>query len=278
MTQTTTSPAPAITKVIGEQSLKIADLSVINADKLAANDPAATETLLKAAKSPGFFYLSFDEPASENIAKDINTLYEACEKYFAQSGDEKMKDFREGVDRGYKKGPGHESFEIAREEKDTITLPTKLVPYSNVLRDFSSVCDNYSRICLRALSAGLGLEGQSHLENTHNPNDPNDSGLKLLSGPTEPTVADVPNTTHTDGGSITFLWCGKWASQVQIPETKEWLWIEPTSRCVLVNIANSLQKQTDGTLHSPVHRVTQPTDGVEDRFMVSYFFRPSKTF
>ncbi|KAK5796326.1 hypothetical protein VI817_005611 [Penicillium citrinum] len=166
--------------------------------------------------------------------------------------------------------------QIARDERKTVNLPSKLVPYSQLLEEFSDTCDKVSRTCLRALSAGLSLSGSSDLESTHKVDEPNDSGLKLLSGPTEPTVNDVPNTTHTDGGSITLLWCEKWASQLQVPETKEWLWIEPNSQYILVNIANSLQRQTGGRLHSPVHRVTQPVDGVEDRPMISYFLRPSK--
>lgn len=168
------------------------------------------------------------------------------------------------------------SHQIALEERPNVSLPNELAQYEKTFHEFSEVCDNLSRICLRALSSGLGLDGESDLEHKHSLQEPNDSGLKLISGPTEPSLDNMPNTTHTDGGSVTLLWCEKWASQVQVPETNEWLWIEPNTQCVLVNVANYLQQQSGGRLHSPVHRISQRVDGVEDRYFVQYFLRPSK--
>lgn len=85
----------------------------------------------------------------------------------------------------------------------------------------------------------------------------------------------MPDTTHTDGGSITLLWCEKWASMMQTKETKEWLWVDPKPDCVLVNVANYLQDQAGLRVHSPVHKVSQPFDGEENRYFVSYFLRPN---
>lgn len=189
----------------------------------------------------------------------------------------------------YKHRPGVESFEvgkptllrymvanycqIARDERDSITLPIPFAEHASATHDLANICDTIVRTCLRSLSDSLGLDESSHLENAHR--GPSDSGLKFVSSPTHAYIADVPDSTHTDSGSVTLLWCEKWASQLQTQDTKEWLWIEPKRDCVVVNIANYLQSQTGGRLHSPVHRLTQPTDGIEDRYFVSYFLRPT---
>lgn len=90
----------SFTEAVGQQSLAIADLSVINFSKLVENDQLAIETLLNAAQSFGFFYLSFDDPMSEDIANHLSVLYKACEVYFGLPHHEKMKSFRQAADRG----------------------------------------------------------------------------------------------------------------------------------------------------------------------------------
>lgn len=149
------------------------------------------------------------------------------------------------------------------------------MPFAEHTLEFSDICNTIVRTILRSLSDSLGLGEPSGLEIAHLPDGKSDSGIKFVSGPTKGSLADVPDTTHTDSGSITLLWCEKWASQMQTRDSKEWLWIDPKPDCVLVNVANFLQNETRGRLHSPVHRVSQPSDGVEDRYFVSYFLRPN---
>ncbi|CAG7972405.1 unnamed protein product [Penicillium salamii] len=275
MSQTMTSSLLKTTMIVGDQSLDVADLEVINFEKIAAKDPVEMAKLLKAAESTGFFFFSFNNELSETMSNYLQTCYQNSEGYFTKPLDEKMKDFREDVDRGYKHRPGVESYEIARDEQNSIALPTPFAAHAGTTNDFIDICDTIVRACLRSLSDSLGLGGSSHLENSHPPEGPSDSGLKFVSSPTLAYTADVPDSTHTDSGSVTLLWCEKWASQLQTKETKEWLWIEPKRDCVLINLANYLQNQTGDRLHSPVHRLMQPSDGVEDRHFVSYFLRPT---
>lgn len=165
--------------------------------------------------------------------------------------------------------------QITRDEQNRIPLPSPFAEHAEETLDLANICNDIVRICLRSLSDSLGLGEPSDLEKAHHPDGKSDSGIKFVSGPTKAALADVPDTTHTDGGSITLLWCEKWASQLQPKGSKEWLWIDPKPDCVLVNIANYLQSQTGDRLHSPVHRVSQPTDGEENRYFVSYFLRPN---
>jgi isopenicillin N synthase-like dioxygenase len=169
--------------------------------------------------------------------------------------------------------PDH--FQITRDEQNRMTLPSPFAEHAGAILDLANICDTIVRTLLRSISDSLGLGEPSSLEIAHRPDEKSDSGIKFVSGPTKASIADVPDTTHTDGGSITLLWCEKWATQMRTKETKEWLWIYPKPNHVLVNIADYLQNQTGGRLHSPAHRVSQPSGGVEDRYFVSYFLRPN---
>lgn len=274
MSQTMTLPVSRSTILLGDQSLDVADLEVIDFEKIVGKDPVETAKLLKAAESTGFFFFTFSGSFSENLADYLRTAYQNCHGYFTKDLDEKMKDFRE-VDRGYKHRPGVESYEIARDEQQGINLPTPFAENASATHHLMDYCDTIVRVCLRSLSDSIGRDGSSSLENSHPPGGPSDSGLKLVSSPTLARTADVPDSTHTDSGSITLLWCEKWASQLRTKESKEWLWVEPKPDCVLVNVADYVQKETGDRLHSPVHRLTQPADGVVDRYFVSYYLRPT---
>ncbi|KAK2766745.1 hypothetical protein FQN54_006059 [Arachnomyces sp. PD_36] len=274
MSNTMTSTRSKTTMIVGDRSLDVADLEVIKLESLAAKDPAEMAKLLTAAESQGFFYVTFNDDTSAKISEYLRISYLNSHEYFSKPLDEKMKAFREGVDYGYKRA-GIESFEIPQDQQNSMALPSPFAEHAEATLDLAKISDSIVRTCLHSLSDSLGLSEPSDLVKAHDPNGKSDSGIKFVSGPTKASVADVPDTTHTDSGSITLLWCDKWASQMQTKETKEWLWIDPKPNCVLVNVANYLQNQTGGRLHSPVHRVGQPNDGEEDRYFVSYFLRPN---
>ncbi|RFU25082.1 Anthranilate synthase, partial [Scytalidium lignicola] len=241
------------TMIVEDRSLDVADLEVIKLESLIAKDPVEMAKLLNAAESQGFFYVTFNDDLSKKISGYLRTCYLNSHEYFTKPLDEKMKEFREGVNHGYKCA-GIESFEITRDEQNSITLPSPFVEHAGATLDLANICDTIVRTLLRSISDSLGLGEPSVLENAYCPDGQSDSGIKFVSSPTKASIADVTDTTHTDGGSITLLWCEKWASQMQTKETKEWLWIDPKPDCVLINVANYLQSQTRGRLHSPVHR------------------------
>ncbi|KAF4767935.1 hypothetical protein N7455_000254 [Penicillium solitum] len=274
MSQTTTSARSKTTMLVGDRSLDVAELDEIRLENVIAKDELEMAKLLKAAESQGFFYVTFNDDLSEKISRYLQTSYQTSHEYFARPLEEKMKEFREDMVHGYKRA-GIESFEITRDEQNRIALPSPFAEHAGEILDLANICDTIVRTLLRSISDSLGLGEPSNLETAHRPDGKSDSGIKFVSGPTKASIADVPDTTHTDSGSITLLWCEKWASQMRTKETKEWLWIDPKPNRVLVNLANYLQDQTSGRLHSPVHRVSQPLGGLEDRYFVSYFLRPN---
>ncbi|KAK4149921.1 hypothetical protein C8A00DRAFT_37479 [Chaetomidium leptoderma] len=255
------------------QAEAVAPLATIDVEKLLLRDPQTAEELLHAAESPGFFYADLRGPSFKDMLPDIEALLALSHSYFEQSQNAKGPHFRTGIDRGYKPGKGHESFEFATTElqEKALVFPGMLGAHEAVLARFTEQCDKATKTLLRSLLSSIG---KPELEATMLAN-PGDSGLKFISAPTSARREDAPNTTHTDSGILTFLWCPQLSSQIRDPHTREWAWVEPKEGCAIVNVADALQGLTGGQLHSCVHRVLQPGDGVEERHFLSYYLRPS---
>ena len=140
---------------------------------------------------------------------------------------------------------------------------------ANTLVQFAEKSDWLAKLLLDALLTEIDQKGLNEMVAK-----PGDSGLKFISAPTNVRREDAPDTTHTDGGIITLLWCPQTSSQIRDRDTGEWTWVEPRAGHALVNVADALQDKTGGRLHSSVHRVSQPGDGVEERHFLSYYLRP----
>jgi isopenicillin N synthase-like dioxygenase len=152
-----------------------------------------------------------------------------------------------------------------------LAFPGMMDAHEALLSRFTEKSDTVCKALLRSLLSGLG---KPELEPPMLAN-PGDSGFKLISMPTSARRADAPDTTHTDGGILTILWCPQMAIQIQDRKTKEWAWVEPKEGCTIVNVADALQERTGGSLCSSVHKVLQPGDGVGERHFLSYYLRPS---
>lgn len=155
-----------------------------------------------------------------------------------------------------------------------LAFPGALSAHAELLSRFTAACHDLTMRILGQLSDILGLEDEARLEANHQDTKASDSGLKFISVPTIERANQFPDTTHTDNGTLTLLWSTEQSSQIQDPQTGEWGWVRQGKGQVLVNIANSLQNQTGGRLHSCVHKVAQLTDGVRERLVVSYYLRP----
>jgi isopenicillin N synthase-like dioxygenase len=125
---------------------------------------------------------------------------------------------------------------------------------------------------LSALSTALPLP-LLHIH--HQPTSPSDSSLKLISEPSLHNLADVVENKHTDRGTFTLLFHECWGLHIELPREGKWAFTAPPAQgCVLVNVADSLERLSGDRLRSPVHRVTQIGDGAEERHFISYFLRP----
>ncbi|KAE8137244.1 Clavaminate synthase-like protein [Aspergillus pseudotamarii] len=249
-------------------------LRSVSLDRLLAKDPESIQELLQGARSPGFFLVDLRGVAGKQIRADLAQVYQVTKDYFDQPSQAKQEHFRADIDRGQV----HKIFRhLAREELTSAQLacPGQLAIHKELLTRFTGDCHDLAMTLLRSLSDVLGLAGDAQLETSHSDTQSNDSGLKLIEIPTVERMDEFPDTTHTDNGTLTLLWSTEMASQICDPTTGEWGWAEERDGHVLVNVANSLQKQTGGRLHSCLHKVAQPSDGAHERYMVSYYLRPN---
>lgn len=158
-----------------------------------------------------------------------------------------------------------------------LVLSKPFSDHTTLLEQFSSLCHSVNWTLLSCLSDALKLDDASRFENYHSDGKPSDTSVKLIYEPTRSKLADNPDTTHTDSGTLTQLFCDEWGVMLERPETKSWAYIEPKPGCALVNVADSLQSLSGNKLHSCRHRVAQLGDGFRKRYFVSVFLRPEKT-
>lgn len=89
------------TAIVNGAEIDIAPLEVVDFARLASKEPAEVEKLLKAAQSPGFFYLDLNGESNRKYLANVQTMYAMADKYFEQPHEAKMKDYRESEDCGY---------------------------------------------------------------------------------------------------------------------------------------------------------------------------------
>ena len=141
------------------------------------------------------------------------------------------------------------------------------------MSNFVESSHTITKILLLSLSTVLN---QPQLQRSHLDTEISASGLKLESVPTEAELKDVPFSEHTDMGTLTVLLCGQYTTEICMPGTQQWRFVEPREGCAIVNVGDALQKMTGGGLRSSVHRVGQPVSGKSERICILYYLRPSE--
>jgi isopenicillin N synthase-like dioxygenase len=166
--------------------------------------------------------------------------------------------------------------QIARDEirLGTLALPPVFEDNLDLLSRVSSVGYAVTRTILTSISSALKLSPATLLENHHRDDEPSNTGLKLYYEPAKERVAEVAENWHTDGGTLTLLFCDQWGLYMEEPASKKGGFILPVPGCAIVNVADSLQRLSGGRLHSCRHQVIQPVDGFQKRYFVVYFLRP----
>jgi isopenicillin N synthase-like dioxygenase len=127
---------------------------------------------------------------------------------------------------------------------------------------------------LSCLSDAMKLDDDARFEKCNRDDKPSNTALKLVYEPTQANLADVVENKHTDGGTLTLLFGEQWGLQMEMPDTKEWAFVEPRARQAVINVADSLDLLSGKRLHSCLHRVTQPFGGFLKRYYIVYLLRP----
>ena len=158
----------------------------------------------------------------------------------------------------------------------TLELPGPLGDNAELLKRFSVLCHSACHTMLSCVSDALGLNNAARFENSHRSSEGSESGLKIIYEPSLHKLADVGDNLHTDGGTFTLVFCEQWGIHADMGDADKWAFTAPIPGYALVNVADSLQRLSNGKLHSPKHRVTQPVDGFVKRYFIAYLLRPER--
>ncbi|KAI1455139.1 hypothetical protein F4805DRAFT_290597 [Annulohypoxylon moriforme] len=241
-----------------------AQLQIVDYERIRQRDPAELVKLLQACRPPanggrGVFYLDLRGPTAHQTLINLNATYDGTLQYFQQPHNKKMEDLCQSDERGYKPGESFETLEINHDEYvfGTRKLPAVLKPFEADMGGLISSCDTI----VRDLMSVLLVDPSSRGENPANK--PNDTGLKICLQAAHFAPWEVTGHAHTDMGVLSLLFYN--AATMELPalpstdaSAENWELIEPVDGCVVVNVADTLQRMSGGEFHSPVHRVVQP--------------------
>ncbi|KAI4118484.1 MAG: hypothetical protein LQ345_001477 [Seirophora villosa] len=165
-----------------------------------------------------------------------------------------------------------ESYEIGSDEyKDqpNVWLPEHLLPG---FRDFMTTFywDSWenAKMILQAMAIGIGLEDEDYFLRYHSGHE---NQLRLLHYPSVPAASLEEGSmtrmdAHSDWGSITMLFqddCG--GLQIGDPHKPgQFIDAKPLQDAIVLNVGDLLQRWSNDTLKSSLHRVTLPPR--QDRF------------
>jgi len=147
-----------------------------------------------------------------------------------------------------------------------------------LLRDFILACIGISQNIFAALSSPLNLPVSHSFDTFHRPEAPSPDILRLLkyaaSGPGNREFR-VPQTPHTDLGSLTMLFADSPGLQIKPDGCEEWLYIEPKENHAVINLGDAMSLWSDGLYHSVLHRVASlPGKGMAERYSFAFLMRP----
>ncbi|OIW22411.1 Clavaminate synthase-like protein [Coniochaeta ligniaria NRRL 30616] len=279
-----------------ENHYGVANLQTLRLAELEADIDKASERLLSICANDGFFWLEADQDSE--LGKAIAYLADFNERLFDIEEEEKRRYPFETTGRGLCSG-----FKAAGTEPGAFGTPDGfelyMVPYNELLIDnyphelvgpsivkneqekmalHTATYHGVGLLLLNRLSQSLGQPQYQHLASAHDPQVPTTSSLTFLKYPDQQVGNEGGHVSHTDVGTLTFLYTLSPGLQIYHPARDAWEWVEPRRNCLLVNVGDSLALMTDRKLRSSLHRVIpHPSTGGTTRHSFAYFMRPIET-
>jgi len=247
-----------------------------------SSDPSArlftAKALTKACRSVGFVYITDHGVPAAKIAE----AFAWSKKLFALTKEDKMKALHppgSAVHRGYSY-PGlekvsdvlaeevgdegvealrnvpdfKESYEIGSDEyadQPNQWLPEDVLPgFREFMTEFYWECERFTRVLLKALALGIGLEDENYLVKFHSRHE---NQLRLLHYPPLPAenlekelVKRMP--AHTDWGSLTILFQDEVGGlEIEDPREKgRFVSATPVGGSVVMNLGDLMQRWSNG--------------------------------
>jgi isopenicillin N synthase-like dioxygenase len=249
-----------------------------------AEQQQIAEQIYQACCNVGFLYL-VDHGLSKSL---IARVFEQSKLFFGRPLDVKQRyEWTNARDnRGYI-GIGTEQLEVnrpadwkeafsIRQEANSQGTPNRWVDeqpeFRQTMLEFYEVCSQLAGDVLRAFALSLKLP-ESFFAEKHGQN----YTLRLLHYP--PALNMQPEQiragAHSDYGSITLLLQDDTGGLEILGADGQWLAAPCFSDAVLVNIGDLMQRWTNHTFRSTLHRVVTPNAAFSSRYSVAFFCHPN---
>ncbi|KAH1286534.1 hypothetical protein KXX33_009505 [Aspergillus fumigatus] len=281
-----------------------ASLRVINLHNLLHGIHGEAEKLVLAAKEDGIFYVDFTGHASSPFTGLVDEIYSLSRSLFDLDIEEKMQ---YDVDQmgmlklnGYKpisrnirklRGmtptgsppltmdkiiPHHGIFSVTNEP---FPRPAPIDEHWQALQGIVRSCRDVAGTIFRTMSTALHLPADKTFESFHHPCHASLDIIRLLkyqSAPPGETTPRVPQTAHTDLGSLTMLFASTPGLQICPRGSDDWLYVMPRANSMIVNLGDAMSIWTDGVFQNVLHRVSSmPGQAMEERYSFAVLMRPA---
>ncbi|KAG9764882.1 hypothetical protein KCU73_g752, partial [Aureobasidium melanogenum] len=220
--------------------------------RLKAGEAAEHQRLLEACQSHGFFALDIHE---SGVEIDYASLLRFMKTYFAQPLATKMADARFSDTHGYEpvgtsagvndgEVDGYESLKVSRAELLVCAhkLPTQVREDFGLIKTSMTSMHIACMDVVSALAAKLGAASNESIRASHTDEVPSTTTLSMFRypGSTDHTEAHGHNQ-HTDLGSLTMLFSTDWGLQIRTPGSRDWAYVVPNPKRVIINVGDSLR-------------------------------------
>lgn len=133
---------------------------------------------------------------------------------------------------------------------------------------------------LQALSEALSIPAAGGFELFHHQSDSTLDIIRLLkyeaANPAETRTMSIPQTAHTDLGSITLLFANSPGLQLSPKGSDKWLYVKSKPNSAIVNLGDAICIWSNGIFQSALHRVASlPNQGMTERYSFAYLMRPA---
>jgi len=273
-----------------------APLVTISLRKLENYDQDEHARLFEAAKAIGFFYLDMrSSPTGESLLHQADNMFTLMDDFFDLPLGEKQKyDFAaqkkyygyKGLGKEVVDGKGtrdrNEIYNISKDDllsiSSPIAAPSVINSHRQDLKSYVETNNDILSTLYTSLSRSLHLNPET-LSSLHRLSAPSGCHVRFIRAPpvVEPQSANAAALgEHTDFGSLTILMNRLGGLQVQLPQSKEWVYVVPVPGCAIINLGDAMVKFTGGILRSNLHRVVSPPgeQAKETRHSLVFFSRP----
>ncbi|KAF7515285.1 hypothetical protein G7054_g14652 [Neopestalotiopsis clavispora] len=295
---------------LGLDADRLGQLRTVSLNRLQSASAPEQSTLLAACMEDGFFYLDFTQSSLSKVLEDVESVFMLSEDLFNYPLDiktlfdvDKVSDLKVN---GYKpkgrnivsksgQSDGFESWVLPRNgllqlSGDPFPYPPVIARGIEPLRSLLQGLNAAAHVILSSLSSSLSLPAGQRFEDFQGLSRPSPDILRLLKYHADPDASCVPQTPHTDLGSLTFVFSTTPGLQVLPPAgsstssgddtaatepSARWRYVEPRPGHAVVNIGDCLSIMTNGLLRTALHRVG-PVQGrpMPERYSLAYLMRP----